>query len=257
LTAQAKSPQKADMSRLTQPWPVKAGRSSWLIAAATCVGLLIALAFVDATVSRVGQGLPAPLATIFEWITQLGESGYILYSSLAVFLVAGGLALASPDELRRAGLQLVAGVSGFVFVGVGLPSLFTTIVKRLIGRTRPEFLDSVGPFNFRTLSWGTWYNQSFPSGHATTAFALCFVVSFLVPRAFPWMLALAVLIALSRIVVGAHYPTDVLGGAVVGILGAYLVRNIFAMRGWVFERRPDGAVGVRSFAPVGRLFSRR
>lgn len=244
------------MSRLMQPWPVKAGRSSWLLAAAVCVALLVVLGFADADGSRLGQGLPGPIVAAFEWITHLGESGYILYTSLAVFLLGGALALVPRNEARRAGLQQVAGLGAFVFVGVGLPSLFTTIVKRLIGRTRPEFLESVGAFDFRTLSWGTWYHQSFPSGHATTVFALCFVVGFLAPRAFPWMLALAVLVALSRIVVGAHYPTDVLGGAVVGILGAYLVRNVFAMRGWLFEPRPDGAIGIKSLEPAARLFFR-
>lgn len=244
------------MSRLMQPWPVKAGRFSWLIAAATCVGLLVALAFVDATISRLGQGLPAPVVTLFEWLTRLGESDYILYLSLAVLLIAGALAFALRDEMRRAGLRQLAGVGGFVFVGVGLPSLVTAIVKRLIGRSRPEHLDILGPFDFRSLSWLDWTYQSFPSGHATTAFALCFTVGFLVPRSFPWMLVLAVLIALSRIVLGHHYPTDVLGGAVVGILGAYLVRNLFASRGWLFEVRPDGAIGVKSFAPIAALFGR-
>lgn len=245
------------MSRLTHSWPIKAGRSSWLIAAAIVVALLVALGFVDATMSRLGQGLPEQIITIFGWITRLGESDYILISSGIVFLVCGALALALRDGRWKPAMRQLAGLGGFLFVGVGLPGLLTAIIKRLIGRPRPEYLETLGPFDFRAMSWLDWTYQSFPSGHTTTAFALCFTVSFLVPRGFPWMLTLAVLIAVSRIIVGAHYPTDVLGGAVVGMLGAYGVRNVFAARGWVFERRPDGAVGLKPFSAIADAFARR
>ena len=241
------------MSHLERAWPIRAGRTSWLIAAGLCIALLVVLGLVDATISRFGQGLPAPVLTIFRWITRLGDSDYILIPSLILLLASAGAALLVRKDVTRAALRQLAGIWGFVFVGVGLPSLFTTIVKRIIGRSRPEYLETLGPFDFRTLSWLDWTYQSFPSGHTTTGFALCFVVSFLFPRIFPAMLTLAVLIGLSRIVLGAHYATDVLGGAVVGILGAYLVRSAFAARGWVFERRPDGAIGIRSFAPLRAL----
>jgi undecaprenyl-diphosphatase len=51
-----------------------------------------------------------------------------------------------------------------------------------------------------------------------------------------------VLISVSRVVVTAHYPSDVLAGAVVGVAGALLVRRYFALRGLAFSVGPDGAV---------------
>ena len=80
---------------------------------------------------------------------------------------------------------------------------------------------------------------------------------FLAPRWFWLALAVAVLVAISRVIVGAHYPTDVLGGAIVGTIGAYVVRNVFASWRALFEYRPDGTVGLRSFAAVSRLVRRR
>jgi membrane-associated phospholipid phosphatase len=242
---------------LMQPWPVRAGRTSWLVATAICIALLAGLAVFDARISDFGRSLPASVVTVFAWITRLGESDYIVYASLALLVAMAGLALLVRRPVAKRALWQLSGIWAFLLTGVGLPSLFTTLVKRLIGRSRPELIDSVGSFDFRTMSWVDWTYQSFPSGHATTAFALCFTVSFLVPRSFPWVLALAVLIALSRIVVGAHYPTDVIGGAVVGTLGAYLVRNAFLALGWVFRRQPDGGIARRPLVAVRRLLQRR
>ena len=82
-------------------------------------------------------------------------------------------------------------------------------------------------------------------------------MSFLSPRLLPFMLIFSAAIGLSRIVVGAHYPTDVLGGIVLGTLGAYLMRNIFAARRWVFERAPNGDIVMRPPAAVLRLIRGR
>jgi undecaprenyl-diphosphatase len=74
------------------------------------------------------------------------------------------------------------------------------------------------------------------------------VVSFLWPKLFWPAIVVAVLVGVSRLAVGMHYPTDVVAGAVLGTMGAYLVRLYFARRGWVFARAADGSVERRKFA---------
>ncbi|HHY50833.1 MAG TPA: phosphatase PAP2 family protein [Alphaproteobacteria bacterium] len=245
------------MGHLTQQWPLRAGRTGWLAAAVAAMLLLGAVSLLDAEVAHFAQALPEPVVTVFGWITRLGESDYILIPAAVVFFVCAGLALVLRRRIPKLALWQAAGIAAFVFAGIGLPGLITGIVKRIIGRSRPSLLDTVGPLDFRTWSWTDWTYQSFPSGHTTTAFAICFVVSFLVPRAYPFMLAFAVLVGLSRIVVGAHYPTDLIGGAIVGTLGAYLVRNVFAWRGWVFRFRADGSVAMRPAHALRRMLRRR
>jgi undecaprenyl-diphosphatase len=67
-------------------------------------------------------------------------------------------------------------------------------------------------------------DPSFPSGHATIAFACATVLSYFRPRLAPAFFLLAIAIGFSRVYVGVHYPLDVLGGAVLGcVLGALLI----------------------------------
>jgi membrane-associated phospholipid phosphatase len=63
-------------------------------------------------------------------------------------------------------------------------------------------------------------------------------------------------VAMSRVPVGMHYPTDVFAGIVVGMLGAYLVRNFFAHRGWLFTRTPDGLVVPKRLPALRQVFQR-
>jgi undecaprenyl-diphosphatase len=67
-------------------------------------------------------------------------------------------------------------------------------------------------------------------------------ISSLWPWARTYVLIYALMIAVSRVVVTAHYPTDVAMGALVGIVGALMVRRWFAMRRLGFSFGPDGAV---------------
>jgi membrane-associated phospholipid phosphatase len=154
-------------------------------------------------------------------------------------------------------LRELAAIAGFIFLGVGLTDLLATLLKGIIGRGRPETWTLDAPLSFHSLNWSAYDYQSFPSGHATTAFSLAAAVAFLWPKAFWPAMVFAALVAVSRIVVGAHYPTDITAGAVLGVLGVYAVREWFVSRGWLFASSAERGTERRRFEALRSLFVRR
>jgi membrane-associated phospholipid phosphatase len=202
--------------------------------------LLVALAMIllDQRAYQFVSGLPLWLVDGFYAITDFGRSGWILVPTGGLILIIALLASPALDHMTRGVLAMVVVRLGFVFIAVGLPGLLVTIVKRWIGRVRPS---AQGPFAYEPFSWRPEY-ASLPSGHTTTAFAALVAIGAMFPRARPFLWGYALLIALSRIVVTAHYSSDVIAGAAVGTFGALWVRDWFARRRLGFVVGTDGAV---------------
>lgn len=234
IAALARAPRAAPCAR-----PLVAELAPFLLASVT-IALIIAatMAFIDAPLSKLAGALPPIGRSSFKQITEFGRSGWFLYP-LGVFVILAA-ACSSPALGRMANYVLIALVvrAGFLFLAIGVPGLIVTVGKRLIGRVRPSEL---GPFAYEPFSWKAAY-ASLPSGHATTAFAAAVAVGALWPKARPFIWTYAVLIGASRIMVHAHYPSDVLAGAAAGALGAIVVRNWFALRRLGFVIAADGTV---------------
>lgn len=242
------------MVDLSKPWPFGLSRRNALPYLLGFAVLIVVLYVLDRPLSVWGQGLPDGVRGFFRWMTRWGQSDWILIPSLIALLLGWLLSLVTRDNLRLAAREFTA-LAGFIFLGVGLPSLVATLLKRIIGRGRPETWASEVPLNFHWFNLSEYAYQSFPSGHSTTAFSLAAVIAFLWPRAFWPAMAFAAIVALSRIVVGAHYPTDITAGAVLGLLGAYGVRALFQSRGWLFSST-DGSTARRPFTAMAGLFRR-
>lgn len=92
-------------------------------------------------------------------------------------------------------------------------------LKFVLARARPDLLFDSGAYGFYFFSDVHNLNST-PSGHTLRIFALMTALALLFPRRRYLFLVLAVLVSLSRVVVTAHYPSDVFFGAFIGIFAA-------------------------------------
>jgi membrane-associated phospholipid phosphatase len=191
---------------------------------------------IDRAATDWAQHLPSWFHVVFEQISNAGYSGWFLVPTGVVVLCVAAVTSPALPRLTQGVLAMLAARFGFLFLAVAAPGLFSTIIKRVIGRARP-YMDVHGdPFTYMPFVWRPEY-ASLPSGHATTVAAIAIAVGAVWPwtRPLVWFYALVVMFA--RVVVLAHHPSDVIAGAVVGAVGAALVRRVFAARRLLFSPR--------------------
>jgi len=213
----------------------------WLglsVLAAIVIGVLMFAVDVAVITRMPARGTPSlwPL----RHFTDLAKSEYVLWT-LAIGLVLVLLILPRLTGVSRANLTALGLRVQYVFLAVLVAVLTSEILKYIIGRSRPFVGGEPNAFNFSHFAGNAAF-ESLPSGHATTAFALAFAVSALWRKAVPAMFTYAVLICITRVVLLAHHPSDVVGGALAGVIGAMAVRYWFAARRLGFSIRSDGAI---------------
>jgi len=108
--------------------------------------------------------------------------------------------------------------------------LFTELIRILYYRPRPfivppEILVKSQIYVTQLLPHVS--SSSFPSGHASFAFALALAVYYYYPKTGGVFFVLAVLMGAARVAAGVHWPLDILGGAVIGIITAWIVHNLW------------------------------
>lgn len=231
-----------------QPWLWPPRKLIIAVAIALAV-FLFGMVLIDAPAIIYARTLPRWVIDFFDWITDFGKSGWWLWPLGILFFALAALPRAGAISQRVLAAVMVR--IAFLFWAIALPGIATNIIKHIIGRARPFVPGIADPTVFAPFTWPAAY-ASLPSGHATTAFSVLVGFGILWPRARTVLLIYAVLICVSRVVLTAHHPTDVLAGAVMGAAGALLVARIFALRRLGFSVKPDGTL----FAYPGPSFRR-
>ncbi len=184
--------------------------------------LLIILAFISITISYLfidksialwcHEHVTSQYYQIFKIITEFGDAIY--------YLIGFGIAFLTFRFLWKN--QLWENYALFLFGTVVVSGIAADIVKWTLGRYRPSELFERGLYGFDFLHIDRALT-GFPSGHTTTVFALATAITYLWPKwsVFAWIFA--ILVGISRIVIGAHYPSDVMSGAVIGIFSILIL----------------------------------
>ncbi len=205
---------------MTRPVRIALGIAFW--------AALFAAAFVsDRAVAQWAHDTPQ-LAESPRLIKVLRAPGNFVFTSCIAFL----LVLSRPEFWRRGAFLLLSAMLG---------GLFYSVIKWIVGRFRP-FKETgtfeltpfrVHPFRHGLRGLFNEPNKSFPSGDATLAFATAAALGMLFPK-WRWLFyPLAALVAAERVLESAHYPSDCVGGALVGWLSALLA--LYLCKRWTLS----------------------
>ena len=158
------------------------------------------------------QNLRTPIGdVVVPLITRLGDAGIIWIILTVLLLII--------PKTRKTGVIMMAALLVDVL-------LCNVLIKNLVARTRPFDVNTAVQ-----LLVAKPRDYSFPSGHTAASFASVTAL-YLAGEKKIWKVALvlAVLIALSRLYLYVHYPTDIIGGVVFGSLSGYLGYKIVEKR---------------------------
>jgi membrane-associated phospholipid phosphatase len=219
----------------------------WWRYATLALLVLLALAPCDVPVARLCYSAAPPRAVIkaLEIVGNVGGNG------ISVFLILIVLVAFSQTKIAR--LPLLISMS----LGAGL---LDDIVKLCVGRARPRLMD-LSTATFSSTFYGLFPPftvksglQSFPSGHAATSFGFAFALGLLYPRGRRYFIAVAVIVAITRVILHAHFPTDIAAGAMLGGTWAYVCYAGFAAPAFAWcEQTIENSIAKRKTERQGIL----
>lgn len=158
-------------------------------------------------------------------ITEIGDSFWVFLFSITIYCFCYIFKNKITENNKDVYNNIKIG-SLFLFVATFITGFLTQIIKHIAGRLRPNHYQLEKNIEFDFFNLDSAFH-SFPSGHTSTIFIVVLVFSTFTPKIKYFYFFFGTLVALSRIVVGAHYFTDIIGGVVIAFVGFKITKIIF------------------------------
>ena len=209
-------------------------KQSVLVLVAFSILVLISISVLDIPIAVWVSENGRTISWVFQILTRTGDSTYYIIPTLILILISWyGWARTKQPELRRI-WSWTGKCSCFVFLAVILSGLVVNIIKIFVGRARPSQYFEFGYYGFNPPGFDYAF-KSFPSGHACTIMAIALCICFFTKRYQTLVLLLGSFLALSRVMLNAHFLSDVIAGGIVAVVTCFLLREHLAKRQFVFE----------------------
>lgn len=223
--------------------PVPNCRTRLCLIAGTSLILLMTLQF-DTAIGQAGRVSCPFFYRIAALLTRLGQSDWCLLASFLIVLEASAASKLARTAEERCRALFVSMLGCYAFIAIAGSGLAANLLKRAFGRARPDQFSDAGAFDFLPFANSARF-ESFPSGHATTIGALMMIAALIAPRYRLGFVIAGLWLGMTRVMVGAHYPSDVVAGLGFGAWFAWIVALGFARRGLVFRQSLDDGLVLR------------
>lgn len=209
------------------------------VLATTLILAFLAVLMLDPGAQALLGGAKGGWRSFLKTLTSFGEGVEILVASAAILIFTLGVSVEGLTRRIRAAIVEIGFAAAFSFTAVAGSGIAASLIKNAIGRARPEHVTGSGIFELHPLAFSARF-ASFPSGHSTTAGATAMVLALLFPKLRWPIVAAGIAVALSRILLDAHYPSDVVAGFGFGAAFTLALAQGSARRNLVFRQ---GAAG--------------
>jgi len=156
------------------------------------------------------------LIKFFRNITTLGDSLWYFLISITSLIACYFLKKISTFNKHEDSLKKIQYFNFLLFSTILSSGILTQLIKYVVGRPRPSILNFESEFSLKFFTFDSSFH-SFPSGHTSTIFAVALVISLMAPKLKYFFYILAIIVSFSRVVVGAHFITDLMGGGCCSI----------------------------------------
>lgn len=207
--------------------------------------LAIAFSFFDQPFFDAHRADTIYGSKFFGVLTKLADSKWVLIFTSVTFISMGFISGDKFTGKLHAVWHRVFFTNWFIFYSIGMSGIIALLLKIIFGRSRPRYVNGDSAFDFAPFSSGYEF-ASFPSGHSTTAGALMVCLVLLMPRFKVLFIILGVVVASTRPLVGAHFPSDVLAGLALGAVFTWVYARSMAKDRLLFKFSKDGNLLLRN-----------